>query len=230
MKKLLTITLMLTLAVLSVSAEDATANLIERVLNNAVNRFENYSFEEYEKPETLDLKPIELNKQKALTKQEIVADMNYMWYRLIGDDDTVVLIEDISEMEFDYSGEKLYVLFSDEMFDSPRWVNTVAYYATRKDERMFPTAPKYKDGVFPLIVIRSSTTLLSRDIYYEYMRDVLAHEMLHYALERYEDFNISHQHDDVFLSFAKGWSAELADLNIDIKPYASQYELELLIK
>lgn len=232
MKKQITF---ITIALLSFCAFAQKTNndylsTIGNYIDKSISRFENYSFEEYEPPKVLDLQPIEV-RSSEMSKAAIVKDMNYMWYRLVGEEKTIVLIDgNIDDIDFDYSGETLYVLFSDEMFESPRWQNTIAYYACRTDERMFPTTPKYKNGVFPLIVVRNSTTKIDKYTYNEYMRDVLVHEMLHYALNRYEDFNIDHQHDDTFMKFALGWSKELSDLNIEIKPYASQFELDLLIK
>lgn len=128
-----------------------------------------------------------------------------------------------------FSGDTLYVIFSDLIFESPRLKNTVAYYARREDNSMIPTCPKGKN-IFPVIFIRESTLELDRDVYNEYMLDVLAHEMLHYAMDAMGNFKTKYGHDEEFLAYARGWNKEFEDLGIEIKPYASDYEIKLLIK
>lgn len=149
--------------------------------------------------------------------------MAAMWWKLFEEDNCITLMpETFDNNTFDYSGDKVYIVFSDEMFDSPRYSDTIALYITLKDNK-----PTKGDGVFPVIFLRESILELDEYTYKEYMKPVLAHELLHYACAVYDDFGPERGHDNMFANCCKSWSAAL---DMEIKVKATAYECDLLIK
>lgn len=176
-------------------------------------------------PEYFEEEPYVEPEPQYVTKEQIIADMNTMWNTLFDEENTIVAMPDnVDSIRYNYTGDKVYVMFEDDMFSND---NRIAYYADITDSRFFPSKNGIGNERFPVIVFREKALKLTYLEYKMYMRDVVAHELLHYALDIYTDYDGTYKtHDERFEMYANGFNETLGT---NIKCYATAEEVCTLV-